>query len=137
MEENKPEQEHSFLIETGEDGNKYIPARSRIQVFIETYPDYTLETHVLTDALGALAESRITDHEGRFKVNGWAYRSRDESGSFVAIAETESKQRACAFLGLGLTFGIASAETMRDVDLSDNSIINEIKKRIGKNGEGE
>ncbi len=94
-------------------GKRYKTVALRIQEFRENYPDYGLETALISQAELVTVKATISNEDGRILSTGFAEENRSMGSinktSAVENAETSAVGRALAFLGLGGT-EIASAD---------------------------
>lgn len=100
-------------------GREYLTVAKRIVSFREKYPDWSIETELLTTDNIVKVRTTISDQSGRVIATGHAEENRElgniNKTSAVENAETSSVGRALAFLGFGGT-EIRSADEMATAD---------------------
>lgn len=116
-------------------GRPYIMVNERIQEFRKIYPDYSLETEIISMTGDSVClKAIIKNEEGRVLATGLAHEDRGASminkTSYVENAETSAWGRALGNLGVGIDASIASAEEVL------NAMAGQIAKQTPHSEEG-
>lgn len=120
----KQKNEHGQYVEVSKD---YYPVVERVKHFRESgslYDGWKILTEVINfDSSGVLMVARIVDNNNQTISTGHAY-ERSEWGninthSMVENCETSAVGRALAFLNIGITDDIASADEIAKVERSE------------------
>lgn len=113
-------------------GKQYVTVNERLKYFREKFPNYGLETKVLSlnDDSTAM-QAIITNEDGRIIAVGTAREVRTDKSSFVNATsyvencETSAWGRALANLGIGIDENVASADevsmAIKDADSNEHA----------------
>jgi hypothetical protein len=96
-------------------GKSYVQVNERILHFRKNFPDYTLESTLISDESGrAVFKAKIKNADGIVVATGHAYELEGSSfinkTSYIENCETSAWGRALGCFGIGIQDGVASAE---------------------------
>lgn len=114
-------------------GNQYVLVNERLKYFRENYPEWSLESEILSVENGVcIIKATIKDEKGIIRATGHAYEKEDSSfinkTSYIENCETSAWGRALGNLGIGIDTSVASAEEVQ------NAILNQEEDKTKKLG---
>ena len=108
-------------------GKEYVMVNERIKEFREKYPEYSLESDVVSlDNDSCVIKAIVKDKTGRVVATGLAREERQDKTSLVNLnayvenCETSAWGRVLGNLGIGIDVAIASGDEM-NVKIAHNS----------------
>ena len=114
-------------------GNQYVLVNERLKYFRENYPEWCLESEILSVESGVcIMKATIKDEKGIIRATGHAYEKEDSSfinkTSYIENCETSAWGRALGNLGIGIDTSVASAEEVQNAILNQEQVENKTKK---------
>ena len=109
-------------------GTPYVEVNERVRYFRNKYPNWSIETELLSLDNGVcVIKAIVKDENGNTKATGHAYEKEDSTfinqTSYIENCETSAVGRALGLMGIGIDKSIASKEEV------ENAILNQDKVR--------
>ena len=113
-------------------GKEYVEVNERVKYFVKTYPNWRIETELLSNVDGVcIFKASVKDELGQVRATGHAYEKESSSfinkTSYIENCETSAVGRALGFFGIGIDTSIASSDEVT------NAINNQTEPKAGGN----